>query len=39
MRRLAPGIYWASRRFVRPGLYVWTGRTNLRILPWPKAWA
>lgn len=27
-------FYWARRgRFINPGLYVWTGKKNLRVFP------
>lgn len=30
-------VYWAKRGvFERPGLWIWTGRRNRRILPVPR---
>jgi hypothetical protein len=31
-------LYWASprHRFTAPGLYVWTGKRNVRVIPMPR---
>lgn len=26
-------LYWAGRHFTRPGLWIWTGKHNRRIVP------
>lgn len=26
-------LYWANKRFQKPGLYLWTGKRNLRLFP------
>jgi hypothetical protein len=30
-----PRLYWAGKRFVRPGLYTWAFGNNRRLLPAP----
>lgn len=38
LRRIPGRWYWANRRdFVKPGLYVWTGKNNLRVIPVPRS--
>jgi len=32
-------LYYADRRFEKPGLYIWAFQRNLRILPLPKRYA
>jgi hypothetical protein len=35
MRPLILGyVYWANRRFPKPGLWIWTGRRARRIVAW-----
>lgn len=38
MRRLIGRLYLARprARFTRPGLYYWTGRRNVRLVPLPR---
>lgn len=36
-RRSRPQIYYANRSwFVKPGVYFWTGKRHLRVLPLPR---
>lgn len=37
MKTLIRGrLFWASRRFDKPGLVLWIGKKNVRIFPVPK---
>lgn len=36
MVKVAPRVYWAGQRFEKPGVWIWTGKTNRRIIAWPK---
>lgn len=29
-------LFWAGKRFADPGLYLFTGRDNVRLIPWFK---
>ena len=36
MKHLFWRFWWAGKMFVHPGIYFWSGKNNIRILPWWK---
>lgn len=33
MKKLSKNLYWADKNFVYQGLWLWTGKKNIRVVP------